>query len=111
MIQKNDYDNIIPSITKTDLEKLELNYIVDIDYNKEVTCNICSYSKGNFNYETKITKSGVVKFIVNKENKNVKCINCELNVGPDKLDFSKTKKYITKMKIKNCQKQNLILYL
>ena len=87
------YENIVTNITKTDLEKFEVNYVVDIDYNKEVTCNTGSFSKDNFSCETKITKSGEVKFIVDYEDKNVKCINCEFSVGPDKLDFSKTKVY------------------
>ena len=45
----------------------------------------------NFDCQTKVTKAGDVKFKVEYDDKNIKYINCEFYISPDKIDLSKTK--------------------
>ena len=88
------YENIVTNATKDDFDKFNVDYEVNKDYKQDIT-DKCDTSKfvEDFYCQTIITKSGDVEFTVGYDNKGVKCINCEFNIGADKLDFSKTKVY------------------
>ena len=88
------YDNIVTNATEDDLAKFDVDYEIDKDYKQDISdkCDTSTFTD-NFNCKTIITKSGEVEFLVEYEEQIVKCINCVFNIGPDKLDFSKTVVY------------------
>ena len=88
------YENIVTNSTKEDLDKFNVDYEVDKDYKRDIsdTCDTNNFVE-DFSCQTIITKAGDVEFNVEYDEKGVKCINCEFNIGADKLDFTKIKVY------------------
>ena len=90
------YENIVTNVTSTDLEKFDVDYEINKDYKKDITetCDIDSDKFiEDFNCQTTITKSGEVEFLVEYDDKTVRCINCIFKIGPHNLDFTKIKVY------------------
>ena len=90
------YENIVTNVTNTDLAKFDVDYEINKDYKKDITetCDINSDKFiEDFDCQTTITKSGEVEFLVEFDDKVVRCINCIFNIGPNNLDFSKIKVY------------------
>ena len=85
--------NNVSSISEDDLTNFEVFYNIDEDSSVTISDD-CKIVEGQFNYiscKANITKSGDIDFGVDYSNSAVDCYNCEFNISPDTLDFSKTK--------------------
>ena len=88
------YDNNVTNATIDDLNRFDIDYKVNDDFKQDIldTCDFIDFVN-DFDCQTKVTKAGDIKFKVEYDDKNVKCINCEFYIAPGKIDFSKTKTY------------------
>ena len=90
------YENIVTNVTNTELSKFDVDYEINKDYKKDIT-ETCDINSGkfieDFYCQTSITKSGEVEFLVEYDDKVVRCINCIFNISAHNLDFSKIKVY------------------
>jgi len=89
------YDNIVTSVTTSDLSKFDVNFGVNKEYKVEVTksCNVQIFNNDHFLCQFDIEKSIKIEFIVDYDDKDVAWKKCQLDITPDKLDFYKTKVY------------------
>ena len=90
---KDKYGNDVYSFSDSDIS----NFIVHYSLGEDISITISKYCKKKeediayISCEANITKSGDVIFGVDYSDKVVECRNCEFNISPDVLDFSKTK--------------------
>ena len=88
---KDANNNEITSLSNTDKSKFEIYY--NIGGSSSVSISNCMIQLENkyITCQTIITKSGDIDFGVDYSNTAVQCNNCEFNINPSALDFSKTK--------------------
>jgi hypothetical protein len=67
------YDNIVTSVTTSDLSKFDVNFGVNKEYKVEVTksCNVQIFNNDHFLCQFDIEKSIKIEFIVDYDDKDV----------------------------------------
>ena len=90
---KDKYGNDVYSFSDSDISNFVVHYSLGEDISITISKD-CKKKEEDTTYitcEANITKSGDVIFGVDYSDKVVECRNCEFNISPDVLDFSKTK--------------------
>jgi hypothetical protein len=95
---KDIYGNDVTNVTAEDLEQFDVDYEVNKDNKVDISdsCQIVDSLKADldqFDCQANVTKAGDVIFTVEYNDKPISCINCEFEIYPDVIDFSKTKVY------------------
>ena len=91
---KDKYGNEVNSFSDSDISNFVVQYSLGEDISITISKDCKKKEEGDsiyINCGANITKSGDVIFGVDYNDKTVDCRNCEFNISPDVLDFSKTK--------------------